>query len=261
MAAPWVRATAAWTTTYQRSWKSSLFSSFLSPILFLAAMGKGLGSLVDDGGTLSIGGLGSGVDYVSFLAPGLLATATLTIAAQEAMWPVNAAVRWTRTYHAMAATPLAPSSVLAGHLAYMTYRALSVAAVFVLVMTVFGAVESPFVVFAIPAAALTGMAMAAPMAAYAVTLTVDGGFAAANRFLIVPMMLFAGAFFPISQLPDWVRPLAYVTPTWHGVDMCRSLAFGDIDGPRLLGHVAFLGALVVIGAAVAARNYRRVLTP
>src|SRR6476469_1335002 len=110
MSAPWMRATAYWSTTYKRTWRGSMSSSFLRPVLFLAAMGLGLGSLVDRNGTL--GGRLGGVDYVTFLAPGLLAMSTLMVAAQEAMWPVHGAVRWNRAYVAMTNTPLRPLDAL-----------------------------------------------------------------------------------------------------------------------------------------------------
>jgi lipooligosaccharide transport system permease protein len=105
------------------------------------------------------------------------------------------------------------------------------------------------------------MAMAAPIAAYSVQIEFEGGFAALNRFLITPMTLFAGAFFPISQLPALIRPVAYVTPMWHSVDLCRMLALGDIELLRAAVHVAYLGAFVVVGAAVSRQFYRRILTP
>ncbi len=254
-----MRATAHWTTAYKRTWRGSAFSSFLRPVLFLAAMGLGLGSLVDKNGAIA-NRLG-GVDYVTFLAPGLLAMTTLMVAAQEAMWPVNGAVRWNRAYIAMTNTPLQPRDAMFGHLAYMTFRAATVAASFVVVMVLFGAVESPWVVLAIPAAVLCGLAMAAPLAGYSVALTSDSGFASINRFLITPMSLFAGAFFPVSQLPRAIRPVAYVTPMWHGVDLCRGLALGTIGAWRALGHVVVLGAFVAAGTIVSATRYRKVLVP
>jgi lipooligosaccharide transport system permease protein len=254
-----MRATAHWTTAYKRTWRGSVFSSFLRPVLFLAAMGLGLGSLVDKNGALA-NRLG-GVDYVTFLAPGLLAMTTLMVAAQEAMWPVNGAVRWNRAYIAMTNTPLQPRDAMFGHLAYMTFRAATVAASFVVVMVLFGAVESPLVLLAIPGAVLCGLAAAAPLAGYSVALTTDTGFASINRFLITPMSLFAGAFFPVSQLPQAIRPLAYITPMWHGVDLCRGLALGTIGVWRALGHVVVLAAFVAAGTWISAIRYRKVLVP
>ena len=98
-----LRAFEMWTTRYKRMWRSGLTASLLSPLLFLTAMGLGLGSLVNNGpGAATFGG----VNYVSFIAPGLLAAAAIQIAAAESMWPVLGSIKWDRTYHAMLATPL-----------------------------------------------------------------------------------------------------------------------------------------------------------
>jgi lipooligosaccharide transport system permease protein len=254
----WLRATSYWTTSYKRTWRGTLFSSFLAPVLFLTAMGKGLGSLVDANDTLHSG---FGVSYVSFLAPGLLASSTLMVTAQEATYPVNGAVRWNRSYIAMVNTPLRPEDAMWGHLAFMIARAMSVAAMFVAIMFVFGAIESPWVLAAIPTAAIGGMAVAAPMSAFSVQLESDGGFAAVNRFILTPMMLFAGAFFPVTQLPAAIRPIAYATPMWHSVDLARTLALGHATLARTAGHLAALAGFITVGVLVSRRNYRRVLTP
>jgi lipooligosaccharide transport system permease protein len=77
------------------------------------------------------------------------------------------------------------------------------------------------------------------------------------RFLLIPMFLFSGTFFPITQLPDWIRPLAYATPLWHGVALCRSLTLGVPDLGSALLHVAYLTALALAGLLVGQRTYRR----
>src|SRR5260370_36598441 len=97
-------------------------------------------------------------------------------------------------------------------------------AVFLAVMAAFGAVKSPEAVLLLPVGLLTGLAFAAPIAAYAVTLERDSGLSALFRFGIIPMFLFSGTFFPVSQLPAALRPGAYVTPLWHGVDLSRHFA-------------------------------------
>jgi lipooligosaccharide transport system permease protein len=74
---------------------------------------------------------------------------------------------------------------------------------------------------------------------------------------MMPLMLFSGTFFPVSQLPGWLRPVAYATPLWHGTDLCRALSLGDVDLPRALIHVAYLTALSALGIWAGARTYRR----
>ena len=129
-------------------------------------------------------------------------------AAMESTWPVMAAVKWLKTYDAMLATPLRVRDVLVGHLTWIALRVLMTCAVFLAVMAAFGAVKSPEAVLLLPVGVLTGLAFAAPIAAYAVTLERDSGLSALFRFGIIPMFLFSGTFFPVSQLPAAVRPVA-----------------------------------------------------
>jgi len=115
------------------------------------------------------------------------------------------------------------------------------------------------VVLAYPAAVLTGLAFAAPVAAWAVTVKVETSFTYVFRFGLMPLMLFSGTFFPLSQLPAGLRALAYVTPLWHGVALCRAFSLGTAasDPVGMLGHVAYLAALAAAGIWAGARTYRR----
>ena len=83
---------------------------------------------------------------------------------------------------------------------------------------------------AVPVAVLTGLAFAVPTFALAARLENDNGFSILFRFVVTPLMLFSGTFFPIDQLPVWMQPLAWVTPLWHGVELCRDAATGTAAG-------------------------------
>jgi lipooligosaccharide transport system permease protein len=248
-----LRSFSYWAYQYKRTWRGGLTSTFLNPVLFLAAMGVGLGSLVNKNGQAHLGG----VHYLTFLAPGLLAASAMQTAAQESTFPVMGAIKWIRTYHAMLATPLRVIDVLVGHLAWMAVRLVLVASSFLIVMAAFGATKSWDVVLAVPAAVLTGMAFAAPIAAFAATQENETYFNAIFRFMVIPMFLFSGTFFPVSQLPAALRPVAYITPLWHGVDLCRTLALGTASVGRSLLHVAYLSAWLGAGVVAAQAAYRR----
>jgi lipooligosaccharide transport system permease protein len=248
-----LRSFSYWAYQYKRTWRGGLTSTFLNPVLFLAAMGVGLGSLVNKNGQAHLGG----VHYLTFLAPGLLAASAMQTAAQESTFPVMGAIKWIRTYHAMLATPLRVIDVLIGHLAWMAVRLVLVATSFLIVMAAFGATKSWEVVLAVPAAVLTGMAFAAPIAAFAATQENETYFNAIFRFMVIPMFLFSGTFFPVSQLPAALRPVAYITPLWHGVDLCRTLALGTATVGRSLLHVAYLAAWLGAGVVAAQWAYRR----
>ncbi|SDC95680.1 lipooligosaccharide transport system permease protein [Geodermatophilus telluris] len=249
---------AAWSlfrqrlTAHRHYWRSSAIGSVLEPVLFLAAMGLVLGSLVDRGP-----GVPGGVGYLAFLAPGLLVAAAMQTATGESSYPVLGAIKWDRTYEALLATPARPVDLVAGHLLYVAFRVTTSAAAFLLVLLAFGAARSPLVVLTVPVALLTGLAFAAPVTALAARLEEDAAFAALQRFLLVPMFLFSGTFFPVEQLPAVLQGVAYATPLWHGVTLARDLALGTAQaGPALL-HVGYLALWAAAGAVFAARALTR----
>jgi lipooligosaccharide transport system permease protein len=232
---------------YRRTYRASIFSSFLSPALFLAAMGIGLGSYVDKSGTATQAL--DGLTYLQFLAPGLLAATAMQAASFEATFPIMSGLTWQKTFHAMYATPISPRDIVLGNVAWIAIRLTLISTIFTIVMTLFGAASSPTIVFAIPAAVLTGLAFATPIAAFSATQRTPEKFNALFRFGITPLFLFSGTFFPISNLPPLLQPLAWLSPLWHGVELCRGLALGVLrDEPLLaLAHLAILTALVLGG--------------
>ena len=242
-----------WLMVYRRTWRGSVITSFLSPLMFLAAMGVGLGHLINNGS-----GEISGVRYAVFLAPGLLAAAVMQTCMGEATWPVMGAIKWDKTYLGMLATPLSVRDVMLGHQLYIAMRAGIVAVAFTIVTALFGLVHSAGgAVLAIPAATLTGTAFAAPVAAFAATQARETNFILLYRFGLIPMFLFSGTFFPVSQLPAVLRPVAWITPLWHGVSLCRDLALGRGEVLVMIGHAAYLVALTAIGVVLGLRAYRR----
>jgi lipooligosaccharide transport system permease protein len=254
---PWemaVRAFRFWLVNYRRTWRGSIYSSVLGPVLYLGAMGLALGRLVDQHGTARLGG----VSYLAFLAPGLMAAGAMQTAVGESLYPVYAAVKWQKTYQAAASTPLRPGDLFRGHLLFTLLRLTMNMTIFLVVIAAFGAIKSPWALASLPVAVLTGLAFAAPLDAFAVTQSKnDQAFNVIFRFGMIPLFLFSGTFFPITQLPVWLRPIAYATPLWHGVALCRALSLGTADLVGSLGHVAYLLAIVVIGLAAGQRTYRR----
>jgi lipooligosaccharide transport system permease protein len=237
---------------YRRVWRGTAFSTVLSPILFLSAMGLGLGAFVPQ---LDAYG---GVSYLAFLAPGLLAAQAMQTATIESSWPLLAGFKWLRTYEASMATPQEPRDIVVGHLYWLCVRVGIVTGIFLIVMFFFGAVTSPLTLLAWPAAVLTGLAFGAPMAAFTATQKTESAFPTIFRFVITPLFLFSGTFFPIEQLPDAIEPVAWLTPLFHGVTLTRSLALGhDLDPLRLGIHLAVLLAIVGVSLAVAMRTFHR----
>ncbi|GAA0622473.1 ABC transporter permease [Kribbella sandramycini] len=244
-----------WLTVYKRTWKGSLISSFLLPMLYLAAMGIGLGSFVDSNGTGALGG----VSYLQFIAPGLLAATALQIAVGESTYPVLSGLKWQKFYHSMIATPLRPADVVYGQLAFIAFRVASTCVVFLAVIAAFGGLRSPLGLLALPVVILVGMAASAPVVAFASTLQNDSGLAMVFRFGVVPAFLFSGAFFPVSQLPNWIEWLAYLSPLWHGVQLSRDLSLGTLHPWLVLLNLAYLLAWFAIGTWLAVRGFTRKL--
>jgi lipooligosaccharide transport system permease protein len=242
-----------WLTVYKRTWKGTMISSFLLPMLYLAAMGIGLGSFVDSNGTGALGG----VSYLQFIAPGLLASTALQIAVGEATYPVLSGLKWQKFYYSMIATPLRPADVVYGQLGFIAFRVFTSCAVFLVIIALFGGLKSPLGVLGLPVALLVGMAVASPIAAYATMLDNDSGFAMVFRFGVVPAFLFSGAFFPVSQLPDWIEWLAYVSPLWHAVDLSRGLSLGTVNPWLAVLNVCYLLAWFLVGTWLAVRGFTR----
>ena len=238
---------------YRRTWRGTLFTTFLAPVLFLGAMGFGLGSFVDKGNPASLGG----VAYLVFLAPGMLASQAMQTAAGESMYPILSSIVWMKTYVAMVATPIATNHIVIGHLLWLTIRLTIVAAVFVLAMVVFGATEVLHGIAMIPVAVLTGLAFAMPITAFTATRRTDNAFPAITRFIVTPLFIFSGTFFPVSQLPALVQPLAYLTPLWHGVALARAIAIGKVDLGLAAVNLAVLIGFTAVGIAFAFVTFRR----
>lgn len=237
---------------YRGNWKGSVVSSILEPVLFLAAMGISLGTLVDQGGRLD-----QGVDYLVFLAPGLLAATAMQTATFESTYPIMGALKWHKTFEGILSTPVGVRDLVTGHLMFILFRLVTTLTVFLAVMAAFGALVLPVGVLALPAAVLTGLAFAAPVSAYAAWVQNDAGFAALLRFGIVPMFLFSGTFFPVDQLPGVLQPVAYLTPLWHGVSLTRGLALSDLDPTVGAINLTYLCALIVVGVWLARRQFAK----
>jgi lipooligosaccharide transport system permease protein len=248
-----VRAFRGHLLSYRRTWRGSVWSAVFGPLFYLGAMGYGLGSLVDRNGTAAVGG----VPYVVFVAPAVLAVQAMNTGMSSSLYPVFGSLRWNGVYLAARATVLRPADIFRGHLLFVAMRIAMNSAFFVIVMGAFGLIRSPWGVLLLPASTLLGLAFSVPVAAWAVTLEHETTMNYPVRFGAVPLMLFSGTFFPISQLPGWIRPLAYATPLWHGVALCRALSLGELDAGSVALHAGYLTGLAAVGLWGGSWTYRR----
>lgn len=250
-ARPVLRVVEHHVLVYRRTWRGTVFSTFFSPILFLLAMGIGLGTFVDEANPEGIAGVG----YLAFLAPGLLVAQAMQTASFESTYPVMAGIRWLKTYVAMILSPLETRHVATGQLVWVALRVTFGAAVFVAVMAVFGAIDPLRAVLLLPVATLTGLAFAAPIQAFAAAQKSDSPFASLQRFVIMPMFIFSGTFFPISQLPEILQLVAFLTPLWHAVVLARGIALDAVDPALAVINVVYLAAFAIVGLLASYRTF------
>ena len=241
---------------YRRTWHGSIIGRFLSPLFFLLAMGIGLGSLVDD----RVGGV-DGLPYLHFVVPAIVATQTMWVAMGESTYQVLGYIKWNMGYHAMLATPMTVRDVLRGHFLAVAAHLTTATAICMAVASVFGGFRSVAAVFCLPIAVLTGMAFAAPIFAFTARQEGDSGFNILFRWIVTPLMLFSGTFFPVDQLPAWIQTIAWVTPLWHGVEACRAVATGVVSWGPLAGHLLVLAVYAAVGWWLAERSFAKRLAP
>ena len=233
-----------------------LLYSIGQPLLYMVAMGIGLGTLVSSG----VGSV-DGVDYLTFVAPALLVSTVVMSVTAEMTYPVMAGFKWQRLYYAPVATAVSPGQIALGHLLAVVIRFLGQSAVFWVIMLMFGAVSSGWAtsMLVIPIGVLAATAFGAPLQAYASTLTDEGfQFAFIQRFVVMPMFLFAGTFFPLSVMPVYLQWIGWISPVWHGTELARLVTYGAPVPPSMLVvHLGFLLACTVVGLLLAVRFYTR----
>jgi len=229
---------------YRRLWHRSIAFGFLQPLMFLTAMGVGIGSLIGAQQQDAFGGF----PYLHWLGPGLMSAMAMQTATFESTYPIMNKIMWGKNYEAMLSTPLSVRSLVGGELAWVAFRIGTLAAVFLLVLAAFGIVRSPLAVLALPVAMLTGVAFSACLSAFTATQRNDVGFSAIFRFVVNPLFLFSGTFFPLTQLPEPLQAVAWATPLFHAVQLIRGLVLDTLDPAVALLHLAYLLIMFGVGA-------------
>ena len=235
--------------SYRRIWRSSVLSSFVLPLLTMVGFGVGVGAYVR-------GGV-QGVPYLDWMVPGLIASTAMQIGIGDSTWAVLGGFEWRRIYYGQAAAPLRIADIVDGHLAFVLFRVLTSAGAFLLIATAFGTMHSWWAPAALPIAALVGLSVSAPTFAYSATIRSDSYLAILGRLGVIPMSLFSGVFFPVEQLPEALRWIAYALPLWHGVDLSRAATLGVAPAWSVTGHLVYLAAWAAAGWWLAFRAFTR----
>lgn len=236
---------------FRAKW-SVIISGLVEPLLYLLALGVGVGELV---GTVDYAG--RDIDYNAFVAPALLATAAFNGAVFESTFNIFAKLKWQKSYDAMVSTPLTPADVAVGELAFSQLRGLFYAVCFLGAMTALGLVESWWALLTLPAAVLIGSAFGAVGLAGTTWMRSWLDFDYVVLFQL-PLFLFSATFYPLSTYPEPIQWVVQATPLYHGVELCRQLVLGEV-GPSAAVHTAYLLVMGGIGLAVATRRFDRLL--
>jgi lipooligosaccharide transport system permease protein len=247
-----------WWTVYKRTWKGTAITSFVSPLLYVLAMGVLLGGFVHAPPSR----LEGASSYLAFIVPGLIAAQAMQTAMFETTYPVMGALKWHKSFYAQLATPLEARDLANAMLGFTLFRVATTCGVYFVVMAPFGVFATwwgPVVAWL--ATLLTGMAFATWTFAFSAHIRSEASFGLVFRLGLIPLFLFSGSFFPISNLGPVLGAAARVTPLWHGVNLTRMLCLDHVDAPTAAINVAVLLVVLVAGWVVATRTLaRRVAT-
>lgn len=219
---------------FMQLWTTNLLGIAVEPWAVILAMGLGLGQFVE---------LTSGEDYVTFLAPGLMALFPMFAAVFECAWGSYVRLEMQGTYHAMIATPVSVDDVIAGEILWGTTRALINGVYIFIVLLILNPwlkmVESPMAVLALPLLVVPGVLFSAISIAFASVARAMSQFSYFFNLVVIPMFWFAGAFFPFDEMPRWAQALGWFIPLKHVVDIYRGLFSGNLEW-SMLGNLAWL---------------------
>ena len=230
-----------------------------NPILYLISVGIGLGGLIDK----SVGPAGvDGVKYLTFLAPALLAQAAIQGAMDETVYPTIEGFKWHKTFYSMNSTPLSGTQISIGVFLAAFLRTIYTVILYFGVMWAFGALDSPKAWLAIPTAIFAGISFGALMQSVAAKLENENiFFVILGRFIMMPLFLFSGTFFPLSSMPFYLQWIGWVSPLWHATELGRSLTYGHAISTTMMWiHFLVLLAMLVSGLYLSARIFTRRLT-
>ncbi len=233
-------------TVYTKLYKSSLALNFVEPVLYLAALGLGLGAFVKEI---------NGLPYINFIAPGIIASSAMFAAAYECTYGTYVRMFYQKTFDAILATPVNVDDLIAGELMWGATKSMLYGTIIMVVISAFGLVSSPMILAVIPVLFFSGLIFAEiSMIAVAIVPGIDS-FNYFYTLLMTPMFLFSGIFFPIESLPPLASKIAFFTPLYHLVNVCRSAALGQLPGN--LWDIAWLVFVAIILAPYPFRLMRK----
>jgi lipooligosaccharide transport system permease protein len=242
----WLHVTEARMRNMIKWWGSIVAFGLGNPVLYLFSIGIGIGALVDaNGGSSQLGG----VPYLTFLAPALLASAAIQAFQDETSFPVMEGFLWDKSFFAMNATPITGRDIVNGIMASAMIRTVFTVAIYEGVLLAFGAITFEVLVPMFASAILAGASFGAVMLAVTTFVKEDDGFfAIVGRFIIAPMMMFSGTFYPLESMPIYLQWVGWISPLWHGTDLGRVISYGSPQqGWITIAHWIYLALWLTVG--------------
>jgi lipooligosaccharide transport system permease protein len=206
---------------YKKRWKSSMALNFVEPVLYLVALGIGLGAFVREI---------NGVSYIEFIAPGIIASSSMFAATFECTYGTYIRMTYQKTFDAILATPVNLDDLVAGELIWGATKSLLYGTIIIIVISAFKLIHSPLIILVIPVLIISGIVFSA--ISVIVTAIIPGidYFNYFYTLFMTPMFLFSGIFFPLENLSPVVTKIAFFTPLYHLVNICRAFSMGTLSG-------------------------------
>jgi lipooligosaccharide transport system permease protein len=233
-------------TVYTKLYRSSFALNFIEPVLYLVAMGMGLGVFVKDI---------NGQPYIKFIGPGIIASSSMFAAVYECTYGTYIRMTFQKTFDAILATPVNIDDLIAAELAWAAVKSVIYGLTIMIVVTAFGLVDSPLLLLTVPFIFLCGLIFAeVSMITTALVPGIDS-FSYFYTLFMTPLFLFSGIFFPVETLPKAVASMAWFTPLYHLVNICRAFAAGHVD--HVIGSIVWITVVAAALAPVPFRLMRR----
>jgi lipooligosaccharide transport system permease protein len=222
---------------FRKTWISNLMFNFVEPVLYLWAMGIGLGMYITHI---------NGLSYLEFLAPGLIASSAMFATTFEMTYNSFTRMGHQKIFHGIVATPVSMDDIVVGEIIYGTYKGVLYGIVFTLVVALFGIIHSPLAILIIFPLALMAVIFSNISLIWTSIAPNYDSFGYFFTLFITPMFLFSGVFFPVESLPEGVRFLPFLTPLYHTVAVIRPLVLGQADIANLSIHLFWLVVMTVL---------------
>ena len=197
-----------------------------------------------------------GRPYVAFLAAGTVCASTMNAATFEALYSAFSRMHVQKTWEAILNTPLGLADVVAGELFWAATKSLFSGSAILVVITAMGLAHGPYVLLALPALVLTGLAFAALGLIWNALAPSYDFFMYYFTLFITPMTLISGVFFPTDNLPGWLAAVGGWLPLAQGVALVRPLLGGELPANALI-HIMALALTAGVAFAIALRLTRR----